>query len=87
MSSSAVAGVEEFSIIQDESLPSDHAPVSVKVLLAGVDVEGLVGRVHNLGERVESYGASSTHRACVKAIKKVDETLFLHKLGCYKAGN
>lgn len=74
------ACVEEFSVIHDESLPSDHAPVSVKVSLAGVDVEGLLDRVHNLGERVVSHGTSITQRACVKPIKKVDESLFLQKL-------
>ena len=78
VSSAAVGMVEEFSVLHDESLPSDHAPVSVKVSLPYVDAESLLDRAHHLGERAVSPGATLTNRDCAKPISMnmIDETVF-----------
>ena len=62
VSSAAVGMVEEFSVLHDESLPSDHAPVSVKMSLPYVDVEDLLDRASHLGERAVNLGMSLTNR-------------------------
>ncbi|XP_045117862.1 uncharacterized protein LOC123508317 [Portunus trituberculatus] len=47
-----VSRVSVFSVVRDESLLSDHAPVSVKISLPNVDTESLLVRAQLLGERM-----------------------------------
>ena len=70
-------------MLHDESLPSDHAAVSVKVSLANVDVEYFLDRVYHLGERAVNLGMSLTNRECVKPIRvnMIDDKLFFTQLG------
>ena len=70
-------------MLHDESLPSDHAAVSVKVSLGNVDVEYFLDRVYHLGERAVNLGMSLTNRECVKPIRvnMIDDKLFFTQLG------
>ena len=71
-----------FSVLHDESLPSDHAAVSVRVIaICGC---GVFPRSHNhLGERAIDIGMSLTNKECVKPIRvnMIDEKLFFTQLG------
>ena len=82
VSSSMVSRVSGFSVIREESLPSDHAPITVTVSLPGVNIENLLARAHRLGEHVLSRDASLKTKTCRKPIdvKTVDEKLFLDNL-------
>ena len=39
VSSSLVSRVSGFSVIREESLPSDHVPITVTLSLPGVDIQ------------------------------------------------
>ena len=70
-------------MLHDESLPSDHAAVSVRVSLPYGDVEYFLDRAYHLGERAINIGMSLTNRECVKTIRvnMIDEKLFFTQLG------
>ena len=74
--------VSGFSVIHEESLPSDHAPITVTLSLSGVDTENLLARAHRFGEHILSRDASLKTKTCMKPIdvKTVDEELFLDNL-------
>ena len=77
-----VSRVSGFSVIHEESLPSDHSPITVTVSLPGVNIENLLARAHRLGEHIASRDASLKTKTCMKTIdaKTVDEKPFLYNL-------
>ena len=79
LSPAMVSRVRGFAVIRDESLPSDHAPVSVKISLPSVDTENLFIRAQRLGEHMVCL---PRNKPCVKPIniKDVNEELFLNNL-------
>ena len=50
LSSAMVSRASGFSVVRDESLPSDHDPLSLKISLPNVDMENLLVRPQRLGE-------------------------------------
>ena len=42
--------VTEFSVLQRECLPSDHAPIAMTMTLPSVDMDNLCTRASHLGE-------------------------------------
>ncbi len=79
LSPAMVSRVSGFSVVRDESLPSDHAPVSVKISLPSVDTESLLARARLLGEHMICV---PRNKVCVQSIniKYVNEELFLNNL-------
>ncbi len=79
VSPAVVSRVSGFSVLREESLPSDHVPVNVKISLPSVDTENLLVRSHRLGEHMVCLPRNN---ACVQSvnIKAVNEELFLNNL-------
>ena len=79
VSPSVLSRVSGFSVVRDESLPSDHAPLCLNLSLPGVDTDSLLARAQRLGEYVVN---SPKQKSCAKSIdiKCVNHASFLDKL-------
>lgn len=68
------------SVVWKESLPADHAPISVKVSLPCVSTENLLACIQNLGSYVVCSAASLKLRNFVQPvqIKTGNEDLFVN---------
>lgn len=73
----------DFCLIRNESLPSDHAPIYLSVMLPGVDKEQFKCRTEQLGDLAELYGqAAKDTNTTTSPINTniVDVQLFLRNL-------
>lgn len=82
MSPSVLSRVTQFSVLQRESLPSDHAPITLTMTFPAVDVENLRTRAHHLGDHAVLYNETLKYKHVVRPIqwKDVDQDVFLMKL-------
>ena len=72
VSSNLVSDVSGFAVIMNDSLPSDHAPITITLSVSGVDLDGLLTRSQYLGNHAVIYDK----KLCNKPINmcNIDET-------------
>lgn len=82
MSCTLVRRVSAFAVVQDDSLPSDHAPITLQMKLPDVNLENLSTRANSLGAQAVDGEASAQRRGRVKPVKigDINERMFLNKL-------
>ncbi len=80
VSPSVVSKVCQFTVIHDEALPSDHAPITLEMSLPMVDMENLYTRACRLGEHL--VGGTVKRDMTVKPISMccINEGAFLTNL-------
>lgn len=73
--------ISNFSVIESDSLPSDHAPVSFDVYVTEVDLENLSLRAQYLGDHAALHNCL-TRRATTKPVyfRNIDKDVFQNKL-------
>lgn len=82
MSPSVLSSVKQFSVLQRESLPSDHAPVALTMSLSTMDMKSLCTRAHHLGDHAVLYNETLKYKHVVRPVqwKDVDRDVFFRKL-------
>ena len=82
VSPSVLSRVTEFSVLQNESLPSDHAPITITMTLPGVDMEALCDRAQYLGDHAVLYNVTGMNKNLRKPLcmKDIDAQAFLNNL-------
>lgn len=74
--------VNEFSVLQNLELPSDHAPISLSLILPCTDMDILRSRAQYLGDHAVLYSQSSNNQGAIKPLNMniIDERLFISNL-------
>ena len=82
VSTRVLSDVREFSVINNISLPSDHAPISLRMSIPDVDIECLSSRAQYLGGHTVLYGNTNRSSNLIKPImtSNIDERMFLNHL-------
>lgn len=85
VSPSVLGDVSDFSVIHNESLPSDHAPISVSITMNRINLEDLSSRAKHLGDHAVLY--NNVARRQVKRpinVNVVNEQAFRNNLEQYE---
>ena len=68
-SSTLINNLHDFSVIQRNDLPSDHAPITVTVSSTDVDLDSLLARATELGDHAALYGNAGKTGLIRKSLK------------------
>lgn len=77
VSSSVLGGVNQFSVIYDDSLSSDHTPVTIVFQLKGIDTEDLLSRTQRLGDHTVLYNCECQNGNVKKPISSNNKNIDL----------
>lgn len=77
-----VRDVSGLAVIKNDSLPSDHAPITITLSMSDVDLDGLLTCSQHLGNHAVIYENQVHKKLCNKSInmRNMDERLFVSTL-------
>ena len=77
-----IGHMSDFSVLQRDDLPSDHAPITVTIASVGADLDGLLARATSLGDSAALYGSAGKTSLVRKSLRfnRIDREVFVDNI-------